>query len=85
MKPEIGLKSADNAGNHARRTENGEALLERLTADLTAKFGRDFPRHNLHKNRQFILSYPELRPTASGESNPPSSQESDRSWTLKAV
>ena len=50
-----------------KRAEYGEALLERLSADLTERFGRGFSRQNLHKYRQFFLSYPEIRPTVSGE------------------
>lgn len=52
------------------RAGYGEALLERLSADLTARFGRGFSRQNLQQMRQFYLVYPpgKICQTASGES-----------------
>ena len=43
--------------------------MERLTDDLTARFGRGFSRQNLQHMRQFYLTYPpnRIRQTASGE------------------
>ena len=48
----------------------GKVLLERLSADLTARFGRGFSRQNLQQMRQFYLLYPpgKIRQTASGKS-----------------
>lgn len=56
-------------GGHAR-AGYGEALLERLAADLTTRFGRGFSRQNLQQMRQFYLAYPrgEIRQTMSGGS-----------------
>lgn len=56
-------------GGRARATY-GEALLERLSLDLTARFGRGFSRQNLQQMRQFYLAYrtKEIRQTASGDS-----------------
>jgi predicted nuclease of restriction endonuclease-like (RecB) superfamily len=39
------------------RAEYGEALLEKLSADLTERFGRGFSRPNLQRYRQFYLTY----------------------------
>jgi len=50
-----------------KRAEYGEALLERLSADLTAKFRRGFPGR-ISTNMASLFSYPEIRPTLSGES-----------------
>lgn len=64
---EVGRRIVEFEQGGKKRAEYGETLLERLSADLTAKFGRGFSRQNLHKYRQFFLSYPEIRPTVSGE------------------
>jgi len=41
-----------------RRAEYGTALIERLTTDLTQRFGRGFSRQNIQQMRLFYLSYP---------------------------
>ncbi len=40
------------------RAAYGEALLNRLSADLKKRFGRGFSRQNLQQMRQFYLIYP---------------------------
>lgn len=40
------------------RAKYGEALLERLSGDLTARFGRGFSVDNLEMMRLFYLNYP---------------------------
>jgi len=64
---EVGRRIVEFEQGGKKRAEYGEALLERLSADLSAKFGRGYSRQNLHKYRQFFLSYGEIRPTLSGE------------------
>lgn len=66
---EVGRRIVEHEQHGKKRAGYGEALLERLSADLTARFGRGFSRQNLHKYRQFFLSYPaeNIRPTLSGE------------------
>ena len=56
------------------RAEYGAALIERLAADLTARFGRGFSRQNMYYMRQFYLSYKPDRilQTLSGTLAPPS-------------
>ena len=56
----------------AERAEYGAALLERLAADLTGRFGRGFSRQNVQNMRQFYLSYPpeRIRQTVSGKLAP---------------
>src|SRR6266849_675084 len=56
-------------GGHAR-AGYGEALMGRLSADLTARFGRGFSRQNSQQMRQFYLLYPpdKIRQTVSGKS-----------------
>lgn len=50
------------------RADYGEALLERLAADLTARFGRGFSRRNLLQMRTFYLAYPQIWQTLSAKS-----------------
>ena len=53
---------------HVRNT--GAALLEKLSADLTGRFGRGFSRPNLQRFREFYLRFPpkQIRSTLSSES-----------------
>lgn len=54
---------------HGRaRAGYGEALIERLATDLTARFGRGFGERNLLQMRSFYLAYPQIPQTASAES-----------------
>ena len=48
----------------------GAALLARLAADLTQRFGRGFSRHNIQQMRQFYLSFrmDQICQTPSGKS-----------------
>ena len=64
---EVGRRIVEFEQGGKKRAEYGEMLLERLSADLTVKFGRGFSRQNLHKYRQFFSSYRQIRPTVSGE------------------
>jgi len=66
---EVGRRIVEHEQHGKKRAGYGEALLERLSVDLTARFGRGFSRQNLHKYRQFFLSYPaeNIRPTPSGK------------------
>ena len=52
------------------RAAYGEKLIERLSGDLTARFGRGFSRQNLQNMRLFYLLWPddEICQTPSGES-----------------
>ena len=51
------------------RAEYGTALIERLAADLTQRFGRGFSRQNIQNMRLFYLSYPpnNIRQALSGK------------------
>ena len=67
---EIGRRIVKFEQHGKKRAEYGEALLERLAADLTAKFGRGFGTRNLWLMRRFFLYWPEeqIRQTVSAES-----------------
>ena len=64
---EVGRRIVEFEQGGKKRADYGEMLLERLSADLTARFGRGFSLQNLYKYRQFFLTFPEILPTVSGE------------------
>jgi len=68
----IGRRIVEYEQRGERRAEYGAELLERLSADLTRRFGRGFSRQNLQYMRQFYLAFPPdaIRQTVSGESDP---------------
>lgn len=55
---EIGRRIVEAEQQGKRRARYGEQLLERLSADLTAQFGRGFGVNNLESMRRFFLAYP---------------------------
>jgi predicted nuclease of restriction endonuclease-like (RecB) superfamily len=67
---EIGRRIVEFEQKGEKRAEYGKAVIERLSSDLSSKFGRGFSRQNLQQMRQFYLSFPSDRicQTPSGES-----------------
>ena len=55
-------------GGHGK-ADYGKKLIERLSVDLTKKFGRGFGRSNLFQIRSFYLAYATIVQTASGQLN----------------
>jgi hypothetical protein len=55
---EIGHRIVEREQEGRRRAGYGEALIERLATDLTAKFGRGFSRSNLWQMRDFYMAWP---------------------------
>lgn len=72
---EIGRRIVESEQGGAVRAGYGEALLKRLSADLTAHFGRGFSQRNLEQMRLFYLGWP-ISQTASAKSlaNQPATQ-----------
>lgn len=66
---EIGRRIVEAEQRGKRRAGYGEQLIERLSADLTAQFGRGFSRPNLQQMRSFFLTW-SIRQTVSSESSP---------------
>jgi predicted nuclease of restriction endonuclease-like (RecB) superfamily len=66
---EVGRRIVEHEQQGKKRARYGEALIERLAFDLTAKFGRGFSQSNLWQMRDFYLAWPILQ-TVSGESGP---------------
>ena len=67
----IGHRIVELEQSGGARAEYGTALIERLVADLTRRFGRGFSRQNIQNMRLFYLSYPpeQISQTASGKFN----------------
>ncbi|EIW8581822.1 DUF1016 domain-containing protein [Klebsiella pneumoniae] len=88
---EIGRRIVEAEQKGRRRAGYGEQLMERLSADLTARFGRGFGVNNLESMRRFFLAYPqpEISQTVSGklgnESPAEKSQAVSRKFDLSAL
>ncbi|WP_241130628.1 PDDEXK nuclease domain-containing protein [Achromobacter xylosoxidans] len=55
---EIGRRIVEAEQKGRRRAGYGEQLMARLSADLTARFGRGFSPDNLENMRRFFFAYP---------------------------
>lgn len=55
---EIGRRIVEAEQKGRRRAGYGEQLMARLSADLTARFGRGFSPDNLEHMRRFFATYP---------------------------
>ena len=55
---EVGRRIVESEQGGKKRADYGEALVERLSGDLSAKFGRGFSLQNLYKYRQFFSPSP---------------------------
>ncbi len=55
---EVGRRIVEFEQGGEKRAGYGKALLERLSHDLTAKYGRGFARPNLIRFRQFYQAFP---------------------------
>jgi predicted nuclease of restriction endonuclease-like (RecB) superfamily len=58
---EIGRRIVEQEQHGRKRADYGEALIERLSSDLTVRFGRGFSRSNLWQMRDFYSAWPILR------------------------
>lgn len=65
---EIGRRIVEFEQEGRSRAEYGEALLVRLSSDLTQRFGRGFGKSNLFQMRAFYLAYSDIFQTLSGKS-----------------
>jgi predicted nuclease of restriction endonuclease-like (RecB) superfamily len=76
---QVGRRIVEQEQQGQQRAAYGQALLHRLSADLTGRFGRGFSRQNLQQMRQFYLTWgPErICQTASGESPGASAPSAD--------
>ena len=67
---EVGRRIVEFEQSGRRRAGYGEALIERLSSDLSARLGRGFGRQNLQQMRLFYLAWPlrEMPQTVSARS-----------------
>ena len=67
----IGHRIVEFEQSGEERATYGTALMERLAADLTQRFGRGFSRQNIQYMRLFYVSYPsdQIRQVLSGKSD----------------
>jgi predicted nuclease of restriction endonuclease-like (RecB) superfamily len=64
----IGRRIVEQEQHGHARADYGAALVDRLAADLTARFRRGFGRRNLFQMRAFYLAYREIPQTVSAQS-----------------
>lgn len=79
---EIGRRIVEFEQGGSEKAEYGEQLIDRLSQDLTSRFGRGFGRRNLFQMRAFYLAYPEIVQTPSAQIN--SSNQSEIMQTPSA-
>jgi predicted nuclease of restriction endonuclease-like (RecB) superfamily len=74
---EIGRRIVEFEQKGRERAAYGQELLERLSLDLTKRFGRGFSRHNLARFRDFYAAFPpeKIRATLSLKFNEPGATE----------
>jgi hypothetical protein len=65
---EIGRRVVEFEQGGSKKAEYGERLIDRLSNDLTKRFGRGFMRRNLFQMRAFYIAYPEIVQTVSAQS-----------------
>ena len=67
---EIGRRIVEQEQRGQKRAQYGRALLHRLAADLTSRFGKGFSERNLLAMREFFLAW-SIPQTVSAEFNEP--------------
>src|SRR5437773_1964054 len=78
---QIGRRIVDSEQAGRRKAGYGRQLIDRLSDDLTERFGRGFARRNLFQMRAFYLAYPHV-PKALP--NPAAGEVSGKVQTLSA-
>ena len=73
----VGRRIVEFEQSGEERAEYGAALIEKLTEDPTARFGRGFSTQNIYNMRLFYLSYPteKIRQAVSGKLVSPPRQQ----------
>lgn len=64
---EVGRRIIEFELKGERRADYGDTLLEQLSCDLTARFGRGYAKSNLYLMRTFYLTYKNIFQTLSGK------------------
>lgn len=71
---EIGRRIVEFEQAGKERAAYGQALLKRLSADLSARFGRGFSERNLEQMRLFYLSWPQEKISQTASAKLPSTR-----------
>ena len=79
---EIGRRIVEHEQQGKSRAGYGEALIERLAFDLTAKFGRGFSRSNLWQMRDFYMAWPTVQALPAQLGSSSSQREQQKLQTL---
>ncbi len=66
---DIGRRVVELEQKGKSKADYGFRVVERLSRDLTLRFGRGFGRRNLFQMRAFFLAYPDIAQTASAQLN----------------
>ena len=66
----IGRRIVEYEQKGEKRAEYGEALLKKISNDLSPRFGKGFTERNLEHMRQFYFAYPEISHTVRAELTP---------------
>ncbi len=66
---EVGRRIVQEEQKGREKAGYGERLMDRLSSDLMARFGRGFSRSNVFQMRQFYLAHLEIVQTPSGQSD----------------
>jgi predicted nuclease of restriction endonuclease-like (RecB) superfamily len=75
---EIGRRIVEFEQGGSGKADYGKQLVENLSRDLTARFGRGFGRRNLFQMRAFYVAYPEIVQTVSAQFSRTASAEKSR-------
>lgn len=67
----IGRRIIEEEQGGRVRAAYGKEMIEKLSRDLTARFGRGFGKRNLFQMRAFYLAYAEIVQTTSAQLKPP--------------
>ncbi len=81
---EIGRRIVEHEQAGRKRANYGEALMEKLAADLTARFGRGFSRRNLFQMREFYIAWPIVQTPPAQLEGTSTSQEPAKMQTSSA-
>lgn len=83
---QVGRRIVEDEQAGQARATYGKALIERLSEDLTQRFGRGFSRQNLQQMRLFYLTWSpgEIRQTPSGISLAPPDDTASTSVSISA-
>ena len=65
----IGRRISEFEQKGSERANYGEELLNRLSRDLTSRYGRGFAKSNLYQMRSFYMAYQDIFQTPSGISD----------------